>query len=114
MRTRTIITIAFALILSTSWAQGKKKTESIDIQTSAVCDMCKETIEGELIYEKGIKNVELDLETMKVHVEYLPAKTDTITIKKFIAELGYDAGDVPATKEGYDDLHECCKKDSHE
>ena len=114
MRTKTLITIAFALMMTTLWAQGKKKLESIDIQTSAVCDMCKETIESELIYMKGIKEVDLDLETMKVHVEYLPSKTDTMAIKKFITELGYDAGDVPATKEGYDGLHECCKKDAHQ
>ena len=76
--------------------------------------MCKETIESELIYVKGVKKVELDLNTMKVHVDYVPSKTDSMKIKNFIAELGYDADDVPATKEGYDNLHECCKKDSHE
>ncbi len=113
MRTRTVISVVFAVLMTTSWAQDKKRIEHVDLQTSAVCDMCKETIESELIYEKGIKEVNLDLTTMKVHVAYLPSKTDTIKIKKFISELGYDAGDVPATKEGYDALHECCKKDSH-
>lgn len=114
MRNKTLITIVFALLLTTSWAQDKKKIRHIEIQTSAVCDMCKETIESELIYLKGVKKVDLDLNTMKVSVDYLTTKTDTTAIKHFIAGLGYDAGDIPATEEAYEKLHECCKKDAHE
>ena len=112
---RTLITIAFALLTTVSWGQDKKKkVETVVIQTSAVCDMCKETIESELIYLKGVKKVNLDLSNMKVQVDYQPTKTDTTAIKNFIAGLGYDAGDVPATEEGYENLHECCKKDAHD
>ena len=47
-----------AVVLSTSsMAQSKdKKIETVEIQTSAVCDMCKELIiDKTLVFEKGLK-----------------------------------------------------------
>lgn len=113
MRTTIIMTMVLLLSSATMNAQDKAKAGSCDILTSAVCDMCKETMERELIYEKGIKKVELNVETKMLHVDYNPKKTDVDKIRSAINDLGYDADDSPATKEGYDSLHECCKKDSH-
>lgn len=113
---KAILIILGATLLSTGVFAQKKAPKEADIviQTSAVCDMCKETMESELIYEKGIKKVVLDLSDMKLHVTYDPRKTDSLSIKNAIAALGYDADEVPATEEGYRDLHPCCKKDAHE
>jgi copper chaperone CopZ len=86
-----------------------KKTETIVIQTSAICEDCKERIEGGLNYTKGIVFSELNDKTKKVTVKY---KTEIITpqqIKEKIAEIGYDADEIKASQAGFDKLPTCCK-----
>ena len=86
-----------------------KKTETIVIQTSAICEDCKERIEGGLNYIKGVVFAELNDNTKKVTVKY---KTEIISpqqIKEKIAEIGYDADEVKASKVGFDKLPTCCK-----
>jgi copper chaperone CopZ len=94
-------------------AFAQKGVETVKIQTSAVCDMCKETIEKQLAFTKGVTAAELDLKTAIVTVSYKTNKTTVDDIRKAINEVGYDADDSKATKEAYDKLHECCKKDAH-
>ncbi len=67
-----------------------QKTKTVDIQTSAQCSMCKEKIQSNIIFEKGIKDVKLDMETKKLSVIYKSKKTDVDAIKNAIASLGYD------------------------
>lgn len=88
-------------------------TETIKIKTSSQCDMCKETIEKGMAFEKGVKKAVLDVETSILTVEYNPKKTNPDLIRKAVAATGYDADDVPADKEAYDKLHSCCKKGAH-
>jgi mercuric ion binding protein len=92
-------------------AQEKKSsTEEIKIQTSAVCGMCKERIEHDLAFEKGIKSVSLDDETKIVTVGYSPKKTNPDNIRLAISKIGYDADDVKADPVAYEKLPGCCKK----
>ena len=92
-------------------AQEKKKsTEEVKIQTSAVCGMCKERIEHDLAFEKGVKSVSLDNETKVVTVGYSPSKTTPDKIRLAISKIGYDADDVKADPEAYAKLPGCCKK----
>ncbi|MFC2175728.1 heavy-metal-associated domain-containing protein [Bacteroidota bacterium] len=99
--------------LSINFAFGQKNIETVKIQTSAVCEMCKETIEKQLAFTKGVTDANLDLETFAVTVSFKKNKTSVEEIRKAINAVGYDADDSPATKEAYDDLHGCCKKDEH-
>jgi len=108
----------FTIILTMGFISGMaladekpKKTETIEIQTSAVCGMCEERIENDLKFEKGIKYVELDDETKIVTVEYRTAKTNPDEIRKAISKIGYDADDVEADPIAYEKLPACCKKD---
>ena len=103
--------LMLAVILAAMPANSQdKKNETIKIKTSAVCDMCKESIEQGLAYEKGVKNATLDLDTKICTVTYNPAKTTVADIRKAISKLGYDADDVPADKAAYAKLPSCCKK----
>lgn len=88
-------------------------TETIKIQTSSQCDMCKTTIEKGMAFVKGVKKTTLDVESSVLTVEYNPAKTNPDEIRKAVAAIGYDADDVPADKEAYDKLDPCCKKGAH-
>ena len=95
-----------------SQEEKKKKTEEVEILTSAVCDMCKERIEHDLAFEKGIRYVELDLETKIVTVKYNPRKTNPEKIREAISKIGYDADDIEADPKAYEKLPMCCKKDA--
>lgn len=110
MKTSLLILIA---TLSFGFAKAQKSIEVVEIQTSAVCEMCKETIEKQLAFTKGVTDANLDVSTAIVTVSYKTNKTTIDDIKSAINEVGYDADDSPATKEGYESLHHCCRKDSH-
>ena len=90
----------------------KKNYEEVQIQTSAVCGMCKERIEGNIAYEKGVKKVELNEETKVVTIGYDPRKTNPDNLRTEISKIGYDADNIKADPEAYAKLPGCCKKGS--
>ena len=109
---KTIILSLFFVLLSTvSFAQ---KSITSQIQTNAQCGDCKERIEGELNYIKGIKFAELDDQTKIVTVKYDPGKIELLTIKKTIAKIGYDADEVKAAREDVEKLPKCCQPNGHD
>jgi mercuric ion binding protein len=86
-------------------------TQTVKIKTSAICEMCKERIEKNLVLTKGIEKSDLNLEDQSnITVVYNPDKIDVAKIKQVIAETGYDADDVKAIKKSYEKLPNCCKK----
>jgi len=90
------------------------KNIEIKIKTSAVCGMCKDRIEQGLAFEKGIKDVTLDVETKIATVKYNPSKITPDEIRTLISKLGYDADTIEADKKSYEKLPACCKKDAPE
>lgn len=111
---KVILFLAVAFLgISSGFAQDGKKEEQVQIKTSAVCKMCKSTIEKQLSFEKGVKTSNLDVDSKIVTVTYNPKKTDVNRIKKAITESGYDADEVLAQEKAYNNLDPCCKKDAH-
>ncbi|HOV12493.1 MAG TPA: heavy-metal-associated domain-containing protein [Bacteroidales bacterium] len=113
-----IILLSMAVLMSVStmaFSQDVKKNEkTIKMTTSAVCEMCKKRLEEGLAYEKGIRDVSLDLNTKELTVVYNPKKTDESAIILLVNNLGYDANGSKANPEAYEKLPACCKKqDGH-
>lgn len=108
---KTIFTVLVVLCATTFSTFAANNLDTIAIQTSSVCDMCKETIEGAMAYEKGVKKAILNVETGILTVTYNTQKTNPDTIRKAVSMVGYDADDVPADPKAYEALHGCCKKD---
>ena len=106
------IIAALMLTFSFNAQAGDDKEKEVKIKTSAICEMCKERIERNLAFEKGVKESSLDLNDKVVTVKYNPKKTDVSKIKANIAKTGYDADDVTADEKGYSKLPGCCKKSS--
>ncbi|WP_205502033.1 heavy-metal-associated domain-containing protein [Rufibacter psychrotolerans] len=94
------------------FAQGGKKGEEVKFKTSAVCGMCKATLEKGLAYEKGVEKATLDVDSKILTVTYNGQKTSVEKLKKAVNDLGYDADNAPATPRAYDRLDACCKKDA--
>ena len=92
-------------------AFAQKAREEVKIKTSAICKMCKATIERQLAFTKGVERANLDVPSKVVTITYNPKKTSLEKIKKAISESGYDADELPAEAKAYDKLEDCCKKD---
>ncbi len=106
-----LIQILLIILLATPFlAAQEKKTDTISIQSSVVCDMCKERVEKGLAYERGIRDVAVDLDTKVVTVMFKPAIISAYDIRKKISMLGYDADTVVADQRAYEKLPACCKK----
>lgn len=114
MKTFKAITLSFALLFVSifSFAQDGKKGQVVKFKTSAVCGMCKATLEKGLAYEKGVDKATLDENSKVLTVQYNGTKTSVEKLKKAVNELGYDADDSPATPRAYNRLDECCKKEA--
>ncbi|AKQ45984.1 MerP [Rufibacter radiotolerans] len=107
-----MLTLVFTASASIGFAQDGKKGQEVKFKTSAVCGMCKATLEKGLAYEKGVEKASLDVNSKVLTVTFNGQKTSVEKLKKAVNELGYDADDAPATPRAYERLDECCKKDA--
>ncbi|MFB9862335.1 MerP protein [Rufibacter immobilis] len=114
MKNLRILTLSLLLtaLATLVYAQGGKKSEEVKFKTSAVCGMCKATLEKGLAYEKGVEKATLDEDSKILTVQYNNQKTSVEKLKKAVNDLGYDADDSKATPRAYDRLDACCKKDA--
>lgn len=118
MKTKIITTLTLLLFSLAVFAQKEPvkvdKGYQVEIKTSAVCEMCKEAIESDLIFEKGVKEVNLDVDTKILTVVYKEKKTSADKIRKRVTEVGYHADDMKRDPEAYDNLPMCCKDGAHD
>ena len=110
---KKLISIVFSgilmLVMTVNTAKAQDVAE-LKIKTSAVCDMCKETLEKYMAFEKGVKKSNLDVESKILTVTYNPSKTTPEQLRKAVSKSGYDADEVPADAKAYKKLDACCKK----
>lgn len=59
--------------------------------TSIHCANCGKKVQENIAFEKGVKDLKVDVPTKNVTITFNPAKTDTVKLKKAINKLGYDA-----------------------
>ena len=103
------IKITLILVMIGIAARAQNASDTVRIQTSAICDQCKDRIENDLSFEKGVKTVKLDLESKIVTVIYNPRKTDVQKIREAITKIGYDADTLKADLKSFNKLPQCCK-----
>jgi copper chaperone CopZ len=92
------------------YSDPAKKIDTVNIQTSAVCKMCKERLEHDMSFEKGVKSVELDMDSKVLTIVYKKDKTTVEKLKKAVTEIGYDADEMVADQKAHDRLPACCQK----
>ncbi len=85
------------------------KTETVIIQTNAECGMCKDRIEGELNYVKGIRFAELDVASKELTLKYNSEQISLDEIRKKVTEIGYDADGLKADPKAQTELPACCQ-----
>lgn len=107
---RSVAIFISLLFLSGSLFAQKQKSDTLKVKASVVCGMCKDRIEQGMAFEKGVKDVVVNLDEKEVQVIFNPQKTNPAQIRKIISSLGYDADEVPADPVAYEKLPPCCKK----
>ncbi|WPR73412.1 heavy-metal-associated domain-containing protein [Algoriphagus sp. NG3] len=107
---KLILTLFIATFALAAHAQVK----TIGIKTSAICEMCKATLEKDLTFEKGVKSVNLDLDTKVLNIAYLDSKTDPNKLRKRITMVGYHADSMKRDPKAYAKLDDCCKDGAHD
>ncbi|MET0760672.1 MAG: heavy metal-associated domain-containing protein [Flavobacterium sp.] len=107
--------LVFAVFFISNTAMAQKTNQRAVIKTFLHCDHCKECetcglkFKDQMLKISGVKMYELDEKAMTITVYYNSKKTNLITIKKAISKLGYDADDVKADPQAYENLDGCCK-----
>jgi periplasmic mercuric ion binding protein len=101
-------TIGLFIALSASFF-ANAQSDTVVIKTSALCEQCKERIERDLSFEKGVKSGVLNLDTKELTVVYNAQKTDPAKIRLAITRVGYDADSLKADVKAFNRLPECCR-----
>ncbi len=97
----TVLFLLWGITLNAQVAKepGKpKKSETAIFEVSMSCGNCKAKIEKNIAWEKGVKDLKVNLEQKTVTVTYDPKKNTEDGLKKAIEKLGYTC-EVPRKKE---------------
>ncbi len=109
---KRLFVFVFTLIgLSAVSYSQQKALETAKIQTpNALCEACKPRIETYVKRIDGVTFINVNYRKGETTVKYLTDRTNIEEIKTAIANMGYDADDVPANPESYQRLPKTCKK----
>ena len=85
-----MMAIVFALLNAQAEVEKSvKKTNEVTFLVGMHCQSCKERIEKNIPFEKGVKDLKVDLEKKEVTVVYNPQKTTENKLRKAFIDLGY-------------------------
>ncbi len=89
------------------------KGHQIEIQTSAICEMCQHAIEYDLTFAKGVKSADLNLDNKVVTIVYNENKITPEELRSRITKVGYHADFMARDSIAYENLPMCCKDGNH-
>ena len=78
--------------------KGEKKTVTVEFVTDIDCAGCAKKVTNTIPYEKGVKDVQVDVPTKIVTVTYNPAKTNNETLIKAFTKIKIEAEPQKAEK----------------
>ena len=82
-------------------AQNKKSAnqEVLALSVNMHCDGCKAKIEKNIAWEKGVKDLAVNLEKKTVTITYDTKKTNETALIKAVEKLGYQCKKIEPKKE---------------
>lgn len=114
---RMILTALLVGVSLISFAQNEPvkvaKGYQVDIQTSAICEMCQHAIEYDLTFAKGVKSADLNLDNKVVTIVYNENKITPEELRTRITKVGYHADFMARDSIAYENLPMCCKDGNH-
>jgi periplasmic mercuric ion binding protein len=97
-----LILVCFIAVVFANEAFGQEaKTELVTVcyKSSMDCHDCEVTLTNFLKFEKGVKDLKVDLKSNTIKVVYKSGKNSTENLKKGIKKQGYEAN--PITEKEY-------------
>jgi len=97
-----IILFCFVALLYTAKAYGQEpKSDLVTVcyKSSMDCHDCEVTLTNFLKFEKGVKDLKVDLKSNTIKVVYKSGKNSTENLEKGIKKQGYEAN--PITEKEY-------------
>lgn len=87
-----IIALFIAMISFGANAQNKKSAiAEVTFVSSIDCKNCVKKVEANLPYEKGVKDLKIDLDNQTIYIKYDSNKTTKEKLAEAIVKLGYTA-----------------------
>lgn len=97
------------MTLSTQAQEKKNKNAKHTIKVNGNCELCQRRIQKAAFSVAGVKTATWSIETHKLEVTLNEEKATVADVKKAVAKVGHDAGEVRALDETYEKLHSCCQ-----
>lgn len=91
---KKFITIVMTLLVSSMVlvsAKPKAQLREALYQTNLHCKNCAAKIQDNVAFEKGVKDLSIEVDAKTVKIVYNPAKTDAKKLEEAIRKLGYTA-----------------------
>ena len=108
---KKIFLMGLAFAMATLGIAQTKAVVTTTIKTpNAVCEVCKTRIEAYLKRHDGVLEALVYYRRGETRVKFLTDRINIEEIKTAIANVGYDADDVPANEDSYNRLPKSCKK----
>ncbi|MBS1920593.1 MAG: heavy-metal-associated domain-containing protein [Bacteroidetes bacterium] len=102
--------LAISIFSFAAMAQVKPVLTAKIKTPNARCEECKTKIETYLKRYDGVISVNVNTHKGETTVKFITDRTNIEEIKTAIANVGFDADDVPANPDFYKLLPKCCKK----
>lgn len=89
---KKIIALCLVALMTVGIASAQQKKTEKQVVTTAFltdidCPHCAKKIDNTIPYEKGVKEVKVDVPSKTVTITYDPAKTNTETLIKAMAKI---------------------------
>ena len=121
---KKIILVLFVALFSVAVAdaqqpkKGEKKTVTTTFVTDIDCAGCAKKVDNTIPYEKGVKEVKVDVDAKTVTVTYDPTKTNDDALIKAFAKIKINAeagccGDCAEKTEKKECTDACCGGHDH-
>lgn len=103
--------IAMTLLLTTTMVAMAKdiKTAVFTTTPQMHCEACENKIKNNLRFEKGVKNIQTNVEEQKVTVKYDADKTTPEKLQKGFEKFGYKARTLKEGETVKKNMHEECE-----
>lgn len=85
------LAVAAAAVMLLTSAKPKDKSREVLFQTNLHCKNCAAKIQDNVSFEKGVKDLSINVDAKTVRIVYNPAKTDAGKLAEAIRKLGYTA-----------------------
>lgn len=91
-----MVAAVVALISITANAQDKKQNniQEVTFSSSIDCKNCVKKVEANIPYEKGVKDLKVNLDDKTIYIKYDATKTTKEKLAAAIVKLGYTATEL--------------------